>query len=156
VREEMRAVLGGGDEISFLDAVAKMLLAEARDQYQSLKLDKRQLVHDGSAWRAFTWSGDSANDALALLLRSLGISRVDNEGLVMSIRTEEARLFDALSDIAELNDINYLELLKDASNMRPGKWDWALSDDLARKSYVSSHLSFEDAREAAARILNSV
>lgn len=156
VREEIRAVVGSRDEIPFLDASANRLLAEARYQYEELALDKRQLVRDGSTWYAFTWSGDSANDALALLLRSLGLSRVDNEGLVMSIKAEEDQLLDTLSDIAELNDFNYLELLTDASNMRIGKWDWALSDDLVRKSYVSSHLSFDDAREAAAQILKSV
>lgn len=155
IRKEMRAVLEGQEEIQFLDTTAKRLLAEARAQYALLQLNRRQLVREGASWYAFTWSGDSTNDALSLLLRGLGVAQADNEGLVVVIECEEDRLFDALSDIAALRDNDYLDLLKNASNMRKGKWDWALSDDLLRKSFVSSHLSFEGARAAAAEIVKN-
>jgi len=155
IRKEMRAVLQGEDDISFLDASAKRLLAEARTQYGSLRLSERHLIQDGAVWHAFTWLGDSTNEALSLLLRSLGVKRADNEGLVISIECEEDRLVDALSDVADLQDKDYLALLRDAANMRRGKWDWALSDDLLRKSFVSSHLSFEGARAAASRLSQS-
>lgn len=152
IRMEMRAVLEGQEEIQFLDTMAKRLLAEARTQYNLLKLNDRQLVREGTDWYAFTWCGDSTNDALALLLRGLGIGQADNEGLILIIKSEEERLFDALSDIAALREKDYLDLLKDASNMKRGKWDWALSHELLRKSFVSSHLSWEGARRAAAAL----
>jgi len=153
IRKEMREVLQSKEDIQFLDAPAKRLLSEARTQFATLKLDQRQLIREGADWHAFTWSGDSTNEALALLLQSLGVKRADNEGLVVSIECEEDRLVDALSDIAELKDKDYLSLLKDAANMRRGKWDWALSDELLRKSFISSHLSFEGARDSARKLM---
>lgn len=51
--------------------------------------------------------------------------------------------------IAELRDVDYMSLLTDVFNMRRSKWDWVLSDSLLRKSFVSSHLSFEGARAIA-------
>jgi hypothetical protein len=64
-------------------------------------------------------------------------------------------LHDAFLDISELQDKDYVDLLKDAFNMRRGKWDWALSDDLLRKSFISAHLTFEGARRTAEEIVQS-
>jgi ATP-dependent helicase Lhr and Lhr-like helicase len=154
VRREMRDVLHGNDPIRFLDHNALTLLTEARTQYRVLLLDTRQFLYSGVSTTLFTWSGDPANDALTVLLRSRGLPRIDNEGLTVTIgEGKEERIVDALSDIAALEDADLTSLLKDVFNMRRGKWDWALPDGLLRRSFVSSHLSLEGARSAAKRIL---
>lgn len=48
---------------------------------------------------------------------------------------------------------DYLSLLNDAFNTRRSKWDWVLSDELLKKSFVSSHLSFEGARLSARELI---
>src|SRR5262249_55890231 len=150
VRQEMREVLGGSAPLGFLDLTAESLLGEARLQFARLDLANTRVIKTGEVTTLFTWRGDSANDALGLLLRGLGIEKIENEGLYIEIaRCDQDRLHDSLSDIAELRDVDYMSLLTDVFNMRRSKWDWVLSDSLLRKSFASSHLSFEGARACA-------
>lgn len=150
VRSEMRSILSGSDEIGFLDGSAASLLNEARRQYSDLDLSNRNTIRTGETTSLFTWRGDSTNDALVLILRGLGVERVENEGLYLEVeKCQNDRLHDALSDIAELADVDYTSFLTDVFNMRRSKWDWALSDSLLKKSFTSLHLSFGGAREAA-------
>ena len=150
VRREMRDVLAANETIGFLDSTASSLLVEARQQFSRLKLDDTRVIKAGNLTTVFTWRGDAANDALVLLLRGLGIDNVENEGLYVEIaKCDDDRLHDALSDIAELRDVDYISLLTDVFNMRRSKWDWVLSDSHLRRSFASSHLSFEGARAIA-------
>jgi len=154
VRQEMRAVLGESGTVGFIDPSAQPLLAEARRHYALLDLEKRRSITTGRSTALFTWSGDATNDAIVLLLLSLGLPTVDNDGLSITVSgCDGDRLQDALSDIAELENVDYISLLKDAANMRRGKWDWALSDALLQRSFVSSHLCFDGARTTARAII---
>lgn len=156
VRKEMRNLLEGNDEVSFLDPPARQLLKEGRDHFLFLELQRKSIHHSGSQKYAFTWSGDSANEALVLLLKGLGIENAENEGLYISIdECEDNRLHDAFLDISQLEDKDYASLLQDAFNMQRGKWDWALTDELLRKTFISTHLNFDGARNAAREIVNS-
>src|SRR5262249_24645500 len=129
---------------------ATSLLAEAREQFARLNLANTRVIEADNATTLFTWRGDASNDALVLLLRGLGVENVENEGLYIEIsKCDSDRLHDPLSDVAELRDADYVNLLTDVFNMRRSKWDWVLSDPLLRKSFVSSHLSFDGARVIA-------
>lgn len=152
----MRAMLQDAEPVRYLDTVAARLLAEARKQYTLLSLDKQTILQSGDSYSLFTWAGDSTNDALVLLLRGLGVEHLESEGLYVSVgKCDRDRLLDALSDIAQLHDADLESLLTDVFNMRRGKWDWALPDSLLRKSFVSSAISFGDARQAAAELITS-
>jgi len=156
VRMEMRAVLASTAPVTFLDSTASRLLVEAREQYQMLRLDQRQVIQTGTLTNLFTWSGDAANDTLVLLLKGLGVAQADNEGVTVCVTASELnRMLDALSDISQLENSDLEDLLKDAHNMTRGKWDWALPETLLKKSFVSSHLSFIGARSAAGECLKS-
>lgn len=157
VRREMQEVLAKDEPVGFLDQTAASLLAEARQQFARLRLDGTRVINAGNATTLFTWRGDATNDALVLLLRGLGVDDVENEGLYIEIsKCDDDRLHDALSDIAELRDIDYMSLLTDVFNMRRSKWDWVLSDSLLRKSFASSHLSFDGARASARELTAAV
>jgi ATP-dependent helicase Lhr and Lhr-like helicase len=150
VRQEMRTVLAANEPVGFLDPTAGSLLAEAREQFAQLNLASTRVINVGNVTTLFTWRGDATNDALVLLLRGLGIENVENEGLYVEIsKSDDDRLHDALSDIADLRNADYMSLLTDVFNMRRSKWDWVLSDSLLRKSFASSHLSFDGARAVA-------
>lgn len=157
VRREMREVLEASEPIGFLDPTAESLLAEAREQFARLELASTQVLKAGDVTSLFTWRGDSTNDALVLLLRGIGLDKVENEGLYIGItKCDHDRLHDALSDIAELRDVDYMSLLTDVFNMRRSKWDWVLSDSLLRKSFASSHLSFDGARASARELTTAL
>jgi len=104
-----------------------------------------------------TWSGDDSNDTLVLLLRSLGVSDVGNEGVIVTIgKCSRDSLADKLSDISELEEKDLSSLLTDVSNMQRGKWDWALSENLLKKSFASQYLSFSGAKSSAKELIKSL
>jgi type III restriction enzyme len=69
----MRRVLGDCTVPACLDRTAVELLAEARETYRTLRLDRRGMIErgDGSALVA-TWRGTVATDSLALALALRG------------------------------------------------------------------------------------
>ena len=112
------------------------------------------MVMDGKTVLLLSWAGDFANNALVLLLRSLGLEMGSNDGLV--VRCEGwglDRLVDACSDIVELDDVDLLAMLKDVENIGQSKWDWALPRELLVQSYASMHLDIAAAKEVAARLM---
>jgi ATP-dependent Lhr-like helicase len=154
IRFEMRKVLEEDTDIGFLDAGAQALLREARKFYLDARLAERMVVTDGKAVLLLSWAGDFANNALALLLRSLGLETASNDGLV--VRCEGwglDRLVDACSDIVGLDEVDLLAMLKDVENIGQSKWDWALPRELLVRSYASMHLDIVGAKNVAARLM---
>ena len=73
VRLEMRNVLMETTPCPFLDKQAQALLQEARDTFHALSLSTKSVTGSSSVSHLMTWHGDYTNDALALLLRYVGI-----------------------------------------------------------------------------------
>lgn len=142
VRQEMRALLSGNAPIRFLDTTAAALLEEARKYYRQANLDKLTLFQQGKDVVLMTWRGDSVNDALRMLLNQHGIMAI-NEGVALRLGTlsqEQAK--QALLKIAENTEIDPVTILQNAKNIMQEKWDWALPEDILRKSYASLNLDF--------------
>jgi ATP-dependent helicase Lhr and Lhr-like helicase len=153
IRFEMRRLLAESADISYLDAPAKILLQQARLFYQEAKLSTRDLMTDGEAILLLPWSGDFAQNALVLLLQSLGLPSASNEGLIVTCEGwSRDRLLDACSDIGALAEVDLLALLHDAGNLQQGKWDWALPRGLLIQSYASLHLDVPGAQGIARRL----
>jgi ATP-dependent Lhr-like helicase len=154
IRIEMRKILQEEDDIAFLDSVAGNLLREARKFYRDARLSERSIIRDGDALLLLPWAGDSANNALVLLLRSLGLERGSNEGLVVYCEGWDLnRLADACSDVVALDDVDLLAMLEDVENLGQNKWDWALPRGLLVRSYASLHLDIPGAKKVAAKII---
>jgi ATP-dependent Lhr-like helicase len=154
IRFEMRKILEEDGDIGFLDAGAQGLLREARKFYRDARLAERMVVMDGKAVLLLSWAGDFANNALVLLLRSLGLETGSNDGLV--VRCEGwglDRLVDACSDIVGLDEVDLLAMLKDVENIGQSKWDWALPRELLVQSYASMYLDIAGAKKVAARLM---
>jgi ATP-dependent Lhr-like helicase len=154
IRFEMRKILEEDADIGFLDAGAQGLLREARKFYRDARLADRMVVREGKAVLLLSWAGDFANNALVLLLRSLGLEMGANDGLVVRCEGWDLdRLVDACSDIVELDDVDLLSMLKDVANLGQSKWDWALPRELLVQSYASMHLDIAGAKKVAARLM---
>lgn len=155
VRMEMRKVLSESTPCPFLDKQAQALLQEARQNFHALGLDEKSIVGSASVSHLFTWQGDYTNDALALLLRHVGI-QCENSGLSLEIAFGEEDSRKALRSVAQL-DISDLEpILEDVENMIREKWDWALPRPLLMRSFASSNLDLQNAIEIARNLSNSV
>jgi ATP-dependent Lhr-like helicase len=154
IRFEMRKILEEDTDIGFLDAGAQALLREARKFYRDAQLAERMVLTDEKAVLLLSWAGDIANNALVLLLRSLGLETGSNDGLV--VRCEGwglDRLVDACSDIVGLDEVDLLAMLRDVENIGQSKWDWALPRELLVRSYASMHLDIAGAKKVASRLM---
>lgn len=152
VRQEMRQVLAESTVVPFVDAEGTRLLEQARQQYTTSGLATRMLLPAGASVLLLTWRGDWTNDALALLLGRHGLNAT-NEGLAVRVYVPDAdRVFDALGEIADEDDTDPDALLSGVKNLIREKWDWALPEQLLRKSFASSLLDLRGAREAAASL----
>ena len=154
IRQEMRQILQEETELGFLDAGAQALLREAREFYRDARLGKRMVLKDGDALLILPWAGDLAQNALVLLLRSLGLEMGSNDGLVVRCEGWELeRLTDACSDIVNLDAVDLLAMLKEVENLGQSKRDWALPRELLVESFASMHLDIGGAKSIADRVV---
>lgn len=151
VRLEMRNVLMETTPCPFLDKQAQALLQEARDTFHALSLSTKSVTGSPSVSHLMTWQGDYTNDALALLLRYVGI-QCENSGLSLEIAFGEEDTLEALNTVGQLKVTHLESILEDVENMIREKWDWALSRPLLMRSYASSHLDLEGAVRIARQI----
>ena len=155
VRQEMRTVLAGNEAIRFLDQGAHGLLEEGRSYYRRAGLDHLQVIQRGTEIQLMTWRGDWVNDALALLLVHHRLT-ASNEGLLVSVTGgSRERVLDALDEITQLEKLDPVALLADAKNTLREKWDWAMPDAMARRSFASLSLDLGGARDAARQLVLS-
>lgn len=148
VRLEMRQVLMETTPSPLLDTQAQALLQEARDIFQAMGLGTKSITGSSSVSHVLTWQGDSTNDALALLLRHVGI-QCENNGLSLEIALGEQDSKKALQTVGRLDITDPSPILDEIENMVTEKWDWALPRQLLMKSYASSHLDLQRAIEVA-------
>jgi ATP-dependent Lhr-like helicase len=152
VREEMRTVLASSEHPAWLDATAQSLLMDAQRQYKALQLEDRRYVVEGDAVYLFLWQGDQLQDALAVLLRSVGLD-AKNTGICIEISHSTRELIERrLLDISEkpcpaANAIIQRKSVSDAE-----KWDWVLPDDLFLTSYASRALALGDAHALCGKL----
>lgn len=151
VRMEMRSVLSETAPCPFLDKQAQSLLQEARQTFHALGLGEKSIVGSASASHLVTWQGDYTNDALALLLRHVGI-QCENSGLFLDIAFGAEDSLKALRAVAQLDVSNLEPILENVENMNREKWDWALPRPLLMRSFASSHLDLQGAVEIARKI----
>jgi ATP-dependent Lhr-like helicase len=155
VRMEMWSVLSETAPCPFLDKQAQLLLQEARQTFHALRLGEKSIVGSASASHLVTWQGDYTNDALALLLRHVGI-QCENSGLYLDIAYGEEDSLKALRTVAQLDVSNLEPILDNVENMIREKWDWALPRPLLMKSFASSHLDLKGAVKIARKISENV
>lgn len=147
VRQEMRRLLESSEPLPYLDDVAQRFVAEGRQHYADRGLSTECVVDLGRELLLLTWLGDAANEAIAALLIRRGfVANLAGPGVEVrkdGHTTEE--VLDALGDAAVDDPPPLDALLQDAKNLQREKWDWALPDDLLRKTYASLNLDIDEA-----------
>lgn len=149
VRQKMRALLKSTEIPIFLDETAKRFLAQARESYTRLELNKKFLIDQGREVQLMTWLGDSANEAIACLLIRRGYTATTSGPGVEVLNSDRSTedIVDALID-AGIDQPPPLDLLlANAQNLHREKWDWALPDNSMRKAYASLYLDLSEGLE---------
>lgn len=146
VRQRMRELLESENTPSYLDAVARRFLAEARANYKARDLKNVYLLDLGGHIQVMTWLGDAANEALACLLQRLNFAAAaSGPGVEVAKKGSVEDLRDALLDIGCEEAPPLETLFAETKNLGREKWDWALPDPLLRKAYASLHINLPEA-----------
>ena len=89
------------------------------------------------------------NDGLVMLLAAMGM-RANNEGVALTVPGASTdRLLDVVARIGEMTDLDPVRILADAKNILREKWDWAMPEELLRRSFASLNLDLDGARRSA-------
>lgn len=147
VRQRMRALLQTTEIPVFLDAVGKRFLEEGRKNYTVKDLHNAFCVDQGAEVLLLTWLGDSANEALACLVKQYGmVATAAGPGVEVRKGGNSAEdVISILKNIAAEPIPGLDELLSDVKNLGREKWDWALPEPLMRKTYASLNLDLDEA-----------
>lgn len=151
VRQEMKVVLESQEAVAFLDEEGKRLLNEGRRYFADAGLADKTVFQEGKETLLLTWRGDWANDALVVLLDTLGVAAI-NLGVSIAVTASEATVRRSLEEIAKADTTDAGSLLEKAMNLRREKWDWALPEEMLRKSFASSRLDLATAKELARKL----
>jgi ATP-dependent Lhr-like helicase len=149
VRQRMRELYEGTNELDFLDATAKRLMAEGREAYRRYDLAHQQLISFDGDLFLLSWQGDARSDAIAMMLRMRGLTAT-RFGALLEIDGGAVNLdgvSQALKDLARISTPTPNILLADAFNLCQEKWDWTLPPHLLQNSFASLKLDIPGAHD---------
>lgn len=145
VRLEMLAIYQGSLVPAFLDVRARELLAEGRDNFIRLGLDRSSFVPRGSGAQVFVWRGDRVHGTLVRALQHAGLP-VKSTPLTLGI--DKCTVADVESRFHRLAATGLPEarVLAEAVKAKErNKYDGFLSEDLLTLDYAADALNVEGA-----------
>ena len=149
VRQEMLAVLRSTDMPVYLDARARDLLAEGREQLARLGLVEQGFVADGGSTVWFPWIGDRVMNTLVVELHALGVTTTRDGTAVTAHDVRPSDLKDVLRSIVRRGPADPNALAATVGNKLLEKHDQFLRDELLRLDYAAKRLDTEGAYRAA-------
>ena len=150
VRQRMREIYAGSDDIRYLDETASLLLVQGREAYRRFNLNTQKIVASGgSTALLFTWLGDGANEVIGAMLRQYGLTPALC-GPAVELYGPKEKLEALPSFLVELSRQprpTVESVLSHTFNIAQEKWDWALPDSLLQKSFASLRLDIDSAHK---------
>jgi len=148
VRREMRRVLAGSDEPTFLDAHGSEHLASARAAFRELGLAENAVVEVENETLWFPWRGDRVLRTLQTALVQAG-TRVSAHGMALAFPGKDLEAAHAaLHDLEADGRPDPEELAAGVGAKAREKYDDHLSEELLAADYASRDLDAEGAWEA--------
>ncbi len=146
VREEMYAVYVGEEVPAFLDPEARSLLAEGREWFRRLELDKRMVIEHGGGTIVFPWTGDAAALTLRLIATAAGFDCYE-DGVSLTLRGTAPDEFVArMREVCRAGLPEPRELAAGMENLVREKHDRYLSDELLLEDAAAKCLDTRGAR----------
>lgn len=145
IRQEMFTVYTERSVPVFLDAQAKKLLAEARENFMRFDLAKARILPQGRTTYIFCWMGDRVMDTLAAMLRSKGM-KAANEGISIVVNSSSPdEVQNCLRALLKEGLPDAYDLARSVANKATEKYDLFLTDELLSADYAASKLDAEGA-----------
>jgi ATP-dependent Lhr-like helicase len=153
VRAHMRALLASDRLAAFLNAPARRLLVEARDNFRRHDLAQQSLLAHGSAAILVPWVGTRTGHTITALLRDHGIEAV-NDGLTITCeRDSREQVLAVLATLAAAGPHDPIALAASVHAKQTNKYDGWLDDALLDEDYAAHSLDIVGAHQAVLRIL---
>lgn len=155
IRQEMFEVYTEKTVPIFLDAQAKQLLLEGRENFHRYELAQQKILSQGNATYLFCWMGDRALDTMAAMLRFKGL-KAANEGIAVVVsNTAPDKLQNCLNDLLKDGLPDAYELAKTVPNKACEKFDLFLTEELLSADYAASKFDSAGAYNAIRHLINS-
>ena len=145
VRLEMRRVYEQEEVPSFLDASARVLLAEGREHYHRLGLGHTSFITGPSWVGVLVWRGDRVHGTVMQALQRRGLTVTSTP---LTLRVDHLKLDTLRQALSALNEQGLgdaLQLAADVKNKERNKHDALLSDELLALDYASDALDIPGA-----------
>lgn len=123
-----------------LDGALEHINEAAFDAHDMALFERSELL-------LLTWLGYATNQAVACLMQRRGFTASPAGPGVEVLKGDHSTddIFDALIDAGMDEPPSLDDLLADVKNLQREKGDWALPDQLLRRSYASLHLDVGEA-----------
>jgi len=149
VRPEMLAVLRSTDVPVYLDARARDLLTDAREQFARFGLVEQRFVAHGNDVVWFQWIGARTMNTLVIELLALDLATMRDGIAVTVARSSLGELVDVLRRIADRGPADTNALAATVANKLLEKHDPFLREELLDFDYAAKRLGTEGAYRAA-------
>ncbi|MCB1328741.1 MAG: DEAD/DEAH box helicase [Maritimibacter sp.] len=153
VVDRMFSILEGDDLPLYLDGSARDFLAEAREGFRRLTLDRGNIIQEGEkTWVLATRVGTIRTTTLALALQGFGFNVETHDGFLEVVLGETVP--DLPATLTALANGEPVDLFAGDPNLVFEKYHRFLTKDLLRVDALSSRLAAESVPETCARILS--
>lgn len=151
VRQEMLQLYTSTEIPAFLDATARDLLREARDNFLSYGLADSPFLSCGDQLLLFPWMGSLVMNTLFVQLRALGL---EVEYRAIALTVSGVPLKELLRHLKKLaNPPEAAMLAMTVPNKINEKHDLFLTEELLCKNYAASHLDVPGAWKTIERLI---
>lgn len=153
VRAEMARIYRDADEPAWLNPEGKALLAEGREAWRRLELDRHVLIASGKSTTVLPWVGDHALVTVAFMLAELEL-RASVEGpTILVVNASPDEVVSAAKYMLAVPQPTAVEVARQLENTELDKWDWVLSGDLAAEAAAARLLDVPGAWKVLQRIV---
>ena len=152
IRQQMLTTYLGADVPAYLDPSAVHLLAEGREWFRRLRLDQQSVISYGADCIIFPWTGDTAMNALTLMLARAGM-RVARDGVaITACKTSPEDLAERLRSLWADGAPDPIDLAACSPIKQFEKYHWCLTEDLLNKDYARAMLDVDQAWAVVQRL----
>jgi len=138
---EMREVYLSSDVPPYLDQKARELLAEGRETFRALELDRRSLVSEDRDLHVFLWRGSQATAVFSAALAMAGLAAEVHDFGVTLDKTTADEAMPILQKLANMPAIDPADVAAFVENISGGKFRDYVPDGLARIQWAVQNAS---------------
>ncbi|WP_409192021.1 DEAD/DEAH box helicase [Bradyrhizobium sp. RDM4] len=150
---EMRAVYLDNDVPEYLDKAAQELLAEGRDTFRGLDLERQAIVQEQRDLQMFVWRGSQTTAVFSAVLGMAGLECGVHDLGVTVPKTTAAQMMPILEKLGSISALEPAEVAAFVKNVRAGKFQDFVPEALAQKQWALQNGQFVGTATAIAKSL---